>query len=123
MLKNISCLKKQNLKEIIIWIVILVVIILLKLIVKNKIIKYENIILIYYRNEYGTCRGNLKKLCVVQKNGTQSTFEIAQTAVSIGYDSEPINFTSILLDKNPNILIGLTDENKQIIYERYNKKI
>lgn len=87
----------------------------------NKIIKYDDIILIYYKNNLET-HGYKKYMHVVQKNGNVQRFEIDTTAITLGYDSERKDFADILLQKNPNILVGLSEENKKIILEKYGIK-
>ena len=87
----------------------------------NSLIKYDDIVLSYYKTYSNLSRGISKMMYVVEKNGKVSSFEVSNTAVYLG--DEPKDFKNILLEKNPKILIGLSQENKEKLFDTYKIKL
>lgn len=88
----------------------------------DSLIKYDDIVLIYYKTRAMSAHGIYTMMYVVEKNGKVSRFEVSNTSTTIG-DEEPMDFKNILLEKNPNILIGLSKNNKEKIFEAYKIKL
>ena len=89
---------------------------------KKEAVNYKDIVLICYSYS-GTRNGIYKKLDIINKYGKKYSFEIGSTSLYLGKEEEPKNFSNILLEKNQNILVGKTKENKKILLEKYNIKI
>lgn len=84
---------------------------------------YDDIIYIYKCkvHELDTI-GKKEILHIYLRNGINYKFCIKPSFPNIG-DIETIDFSNIILEKNPNVLVGETDENKQILLEKYGIKI
>lgn len=91
---------------------------------KLKIIRYEDIILLYKKKggANGSGEGYRKYLSIITRNGKKFSTLIGTTGVWDG-DGQPIDFSDTILKKNKDVLIGKTKENKKIILEKYNIKI
>lgn len=89
---------------------------------KKETVKYKDIVLIYYSFS-GSKTGIDKILTIIKNNGKKYSFIIDSSALSWYEDEEPKDFSNILLEKNPSILVGKTKENKKILLEKYNIKI
>lgn len=87
----------------------------------EEIIKYTDIVLAYNK-KFVNRSGYHERIYIVEKTGRKSCFEISNSTITIMGD-EPKNFTDILLDKNPNILFGLSKENKDLIFKKYNIRL
>lgn len=89
---------------------------------KSQIIKYSDIVLLYTKSRLR--KGGMDEyLHIVTINGNVQQFLIDTTSVCVGYDASPINFTDIILEKNPNVLIGDSEDNLNYILEKYNIKL
>lgn len=89
---------------------------------KSQIIKYSDIVLLYTKSRLR--KGGVDEyLYIVTINGNIQQFLIDTTSVCVGYDASPINFTDIILSKNPNVLVGDSEDNLNYILEKYNIKI
>lgn len=86
-------------------------------------IKYEDIVLIYKEKilEHNTIRKN-EVLTIVLNNKKKYWFYIL-VRDSIRDDIKTYDFSNIILEKNPNVLVGKTKENKQKILREYGIKI
>ena len=86
-------------------------------------IKYEDIVLIYKEKilEHNTIRKN-EVLTIVLNNKKKYWFYIL-VRDSIRNDIKTYDFSNIILEKNPNVLVGKTKENKQKILREYGIKI
>ncbi len=88
-----------------------------------KIIRYEDIVLIYKKKNWE--RHNIMPndvLFIILKNKKEYWFYTKLRGVRSG-DIETIDFSNIILEKNPNVLVGKTKENKQILLEKYGIKL
>lgn len=89
---------------------------------KSQIIRYGDIVLLYTKSRLR--KGGVDEyLYIVTKNGKMQRFLIDTTSVCVGYDASPVNFTDIILEKNPNVLIGDSEDNLNYILEKYNIKL
>lgn len=86
----------------------------------NEIYNYFDIVLIYIKHVREK-HGVNKNLNVIMKSGRKISFEIGSTMMCI--NSDTIDFSNIILEKNPNVLVGKTKKNKKILLEKYGIKI
>lgn len=89
----------------------------------NSPIKYTDVILLYKSN-WVSNPGNIglsKYLHFITKN--KQHYYIVIDLINNCDDDSLKNFTDIILEKNKDVLIGKTNENKKIIFDKYNIKI
>lgn len=86
-------------------------------------IKYEDIVLIYKEKilEHNTIRKN--EVLTIDLNNKKKYWFYILVRDSIRNDIKTYDFSNIILEKNPNILVGKTKENKQKILRKYGIKI
>lgn len=89
---------------------------------KKKIIKYSDIILMYTK-KHKTRNGLDEYLHLILDNGRHEKFIINTTTICIGANVEPYDFSKIIIEKNKNILIGYTEYNKNIVFQKYDIQI
>lgn len=89
---------------------------------KKYIFNYNDIALIYMKNEF-TYMGIKKYLWIVLKTGKKYSIWINKNDFFNEYDFEYNDLFEIFVKKNNNILIERTEENKRILLEKYNIKI
>ena len=81
-----------------------------------KILKYEDILLIGYKKSFENQVGFQKHCYLVTKEKTYHV-KVSGTFAEVDYD--PKQFHDVIVRKNPNILVGLTKENKEKLKELY----
>jgi len=90
--------------------------------VEKTIIKYNNIILIYYDSKYeGGGRevgGKFFYLMVITKDRIKHKFLINTSHINFG--NKLVDFSYVIKEKNPSVLEDKTPENIKIIKEKYN---
>lgn len=89
---------------------------------RKKIIKYSDIVLIYKKN-HKTTDGLDVYLYLVLNNGNKEKLLINTTAIFVGSNAEPQDISKIIVDKNVNILVGNTEYNNNLIFQKYGIKI
>lgn len=89
---------------------------------KKKIIKYSDIILMYTK-KHKTRNGLDEYLHLILDNGRHEKFLINTTTICIGVNAEPYDFSKIIIEKNKNILIGYTEYNRNIVFQKYGIQI
>ncbi len=85
---------------------------------KKETLKYEDVVLMYKKLSISRYDGIYQELYLITNKGRKYGFIIE----SDRYD-EPKDFSDILLEKNPNVLIEKTKENKRILLEKYGIKL
>ena len=83
-----------------------------------KILRYEDILLICYRYERMDMRRlEFRKYCYMVTKERSYGVLISSSVAELDYD--PKQFHDVIVRKNPNILVGLTKENKEKLKELY----
>lgn len=86
---------------------------------KIVLINYYNIILIYkYRNR----KWGRTILRIILRDNSYYDFLIVLDD-SYRFQTDVCDFSNIILQKNPNVLVGNTEENRKILLEKYGIKI
>lgn len=83
------------------------------------ILKYEDIILMYKKGKFGGYRnhGLEKYLVLVTKDNRRYEFLISTTLLTLNY--KPVDFSDVIKSKNDDVLFGNTEENKNIVKQKY----
>lgn len=80
------------------------------------LISYYDIVLIYkYKSK---TKNNRTILRVLLRNNSYYDF-IIELNDSYRFQTEVCDFSNIILERNPNVLVGKSKENKQILWEKY----
>lgn len=95
---------------------------IINLMAEIAFLKYTDIILMCEGIRFNLYNGHFfKTINIIIKNGKKYKFDIA--AISPVINLELKDISEIILKKNPNVLVGKTKENEQILLEKYNIKL
>lgn len=86
-----------------------------------EICNYSDILLMYKKSSLAKQLGPRESLFLVTKNGNE--FEIILWSLHSEKNNKNTNFEELLRLKNPNILLGRTKENRELLKEKYSVKI
>lgn len=86
-----------------------------------EICKYEDVLMIYKKMYLGFKMGPQESYYILTKKG--NLFKVLLWSLDGDKNNENLDLEKLFIEKNSNILIGKTKENKKIIKEKYKLKV